>query len=197
MQECYKSMAAILRPVTVGSAEVDILDFTKVPRSIQEIMDGIQADTYARLRIGGKTIMSDTPMEQRTNYRFVHNAHGDILIGGLGIGMVLMAIQDKPEVRSITVVENSKDVIAAVKPQLPLNDKVEVIEGDVFEYKPTRKFDCIYMDIWFCPDAKAYEEMKLLKRRYGHYLKSKSESPQRFNWCWAETYARNDYRLWL
>ena len=32
-------------------------------------------------------------------------AHGDMLIGGLGIGMIILAIQDNPEVKSITVIE--------------------------------------------------------------------------------------------
>lgn len=191
----YVKMADILKPVTVGTVTVDILDYTKMRLGFREIMDGLSADRYARLRINGTVMMSETPMEHRTNIDFVIHAHGDVLIGGLGLGMIVMAIQDKPDVFSITVIEKSKDVIAAVRPQLPLNSKVQVIEGDVFTFKPERKYDCIYMDIWYSPDADAYGEMKTLKRRYGHYMKPKEESPKRFNNCWAEYYARTDARL--
>ena len=191
----YVKLADILKPVTVGTVTVDIMDYTKKPLGFRERMSGLTQDRYARLLINGEVMMSETPMEKRTNSDFVFHAHGDVLIGGLGLGMIVLAIQEKPAVSSITVVENSMDVIAAIRPQLPLNKKVEVVKGDVFTYKPARKFDCIYMDIWFYPDDEAYEEMKTLKRRYGHYLKSKEESPKRFNKCWAEYYARSGRRL--
>mgnify|MGYP000786328328 FL=1 len=42
--------------------------------------------------------MSDTPMEKETNRDFVHNAHGNVLIGGLGIGLIILAIQNKEDV---------------------------------------------------------------------------------------------------
>ncbi len=191
----YVKLADILKPVTVGTVTVDIMDYTKKPLGFRERMSGLTQDRYARLLINGEVMMSETPMEKRTNSDFVFHAHGDVLIGGLGLGMIVLAIQEKPAVSSITVIENSMDVIAAIRPQLPLNRKVEIIKGDVFTYKPARKFDCIYMDIWFYPDDEAYEEMKTLKRRYGHYLKSKEESPKRFNKCWAEYYARSGRRL--
>ena len=191
----FVKMADILKPVTVGAARVDILDYTKEHLGFREIVAGLKPDRYARLWLNGKIMMSDAPMEHRTNSDFVCSAHGDVLIGGLGLGMIVLAIQDESKVSSITVIEKSPNVIAAIRPQLPLNSKVEIIEGDVFTYKPKRKYDCIYMDIWFYPDFESYEEMKALKRRYGHYLKPKEESPKRFNRCWAEYYARTGRRL--
>ena len=140
--------------------------------------------------------MSETPMEQRTNRNFICDAYGDVLIGGLGIGMIILAIQDEPEIKSITVIESNKNVIDAILPQLPINDKVQVINSDVFTYKPKQKFDCIYMDIWAYVNRDVYKEMVKLKRRYGHYLKSAEESPKRFNKCWAEWYAKNERRLY-
>ena len=192
----YVKMADILHPVTVGNVEVDILDYTNKKLGFQEMMARLSNERYARLLVNGQCMMSETPMEHRTNAGFVINAYGDVLIGGLGIGMVILAIQDNPEVRSITVIENNPNVIQAVKPQLPLNDKVRVICDDVFKWKPDMKFDCVYMDIWFYAGEDEYEEMKTLKRKYGHYLKPVSESPKRFNECWAEYYAKNGYRLY-
>ena len=107
------------------------------------------------------------------------------------IGMIIMAIQDNESVKSITVIEKNPDVIAAVKDQLPLNDKVRIIEGDVYTYVPDRKYDCVYMDIWGDISEDTYTDMVKLKRKYGHFLKPLSESPKRFNKCWAEYNAKN------
>lgn len=186
----FVNMYDILKPCKCGSAEIDIMDWTKDNIPIRAMIQGIPTGKYARLRINGQVAMSETPMERRTNIGFVRDAHGDILVGGLGIGMILMAVQDKEDVRSITVLEKNPDVIEAVYHQLPLNDKVSLIQADVYTWVPNQKYDCIYMDIWNYVNEDVYEEMKKLKRKYGHFLKSKEESPNRFNLCWAEYYAK-------
>lgn len=196
MNNQYPIMANILKPIKIGRAEVDILDYTNKKLGLWETISGLRNQRYARLLVDGSTIMSDTPMEHRTNQWFVLNSYGDVLIGGLGIGMIVLAIQNKDNVNSITVLEKSQDVIDCVLPQLPLNDKVKIIQADVFTYKPETKYDCIYMDIWSYVNCDVYEEMKQLKRKYGHYLKPKSDSPNRFNECWAEDYARTETRLY-
>jgi len=158
---------------------------------------GISPGKYIKLTYRGGIVMSNTSMEKHTNDHFVNYAHGDVLIGGLGIGLILLAIQDKPDVNSITVIEKSQEVIDLVAPQLPLNDKVKIVCDDAFTYKPGKKYDCIYMDIWDTINSDIYQNsMVPLKRKYGHYLKSLSESPRRFNICWAEYQAKNNRRLY-
>lgn len=90
-------------------------------------------ENMVRLSRRGSVVMSDTMMEKRTNREFCDEAHGDVLVGGLGIGMILMAIQDNPAVNSITVLEKHQEVIDMVAQQLPLNKKVKIICADVFE----------------------------------------------------------------
>ena len=187
----YISMAEILQPCKVGSAEIQIFTVDEKASSYTFFRSYVPAGKYARLKINGHVIMSDTPMEWRTNRECIYYAHGDVLIGGLGIGMIIMAIQDNESVKSITVVEKNPDVIAAVKDQLPLNGKVRIIEGDVYTYVPDRKYDCVYMDIWGDISEDTYTDMVKLKRKYGHFLKPLSESPNRFNKCWAEYNAKN------
>lgn len=189
----YKKMAEILKPCKVGNAEIDIMEIKDT--NFRAALSGISPGKYARLRVNGECMMSETPMEHRTNRDFIRNAHGDILIGGLGIGMIILAIQDEPEVKSITVIEMNENVIDAVLHQLPINEKVRVLCMDAFLWKPDKKFDCIYMDIWPVVNEDVYQEMKKLKRKYGHYLKTKQESPERFNECWAEWYAKTGKRL--
>lgn len=161
---------------------------------IQEVMPG----TYIKLTHNGECVMSDTSMEKRTNMDFYCNAYGDVLIGGLGIGMIVLAIQDKPEVKSITVIEKYSEVIDMVAPQLDFNEKVKIICADVFEWKPENgvKYDVSYMDIWNWINEDVYEkDMKPLKRKYARFLRSKSENPNRYNKCWAEYQAKTGRRL--
>lgn len=191
----FIKIADYITPMSSGNVSVDIMNYTTKTIGFMESISGIKKEKYARLKINGSCMMSETPMEHRTNYRFILNAYGDILIGGLGIGMIILPIQDSPNVKSITVIEKNLDVIKCIQHQLPFNDKVKIINEDVFDYKPERKYDCIYMDIWAYVNKDIYEEMKKLKRKYGHYLKPIEESPNRFNYCWCEYEAKNERRL--
>lgn len=114
--------------------------------------DGLKPGTYVNLVKKGKfsneTMMSDTWYEKWTNYELLQNAKGEVLIAGLGIGMVVLALQEKQEVTSITVVEKEQEIVDLVKNSLPLNEKVTIVCSDIFEYIPTQKFDTIWFDIW-------------------------------------------------
>jgi spermidine synthase len=99
---------------------------------------------YTRLVIDGVTQMTDTPAEQHFNTEAVDGARGDVLILGLGLGMILTAILPKRAVKSVTVVEISPEVIALVKPRLAAIRgfrKLAVVEADAYKYKPRRKYD--------------------------------------------------------
>ena len=141
--------------------------------------------------------MSDTNMEKRTNSDFVINAHGNVLIGGLGIGLILLAVQqDKEDVKQITVVEKNMEVIELVGNQLPLNSKVHIIHDDVFDYAPQMKYNTIYMDIWNYINEDIYkEQMKPLISRYRRYLVPKSEDENRYIECWCKRQAKNGERI--
>lgn len=190
-------LSEYIKPCRIGDFEIDIFEIS-CKKDFRAIIDGIPEGRYVRLRHKGQVVMSNTLMEQRTNRYFCCNAHGDVLIGGLGIGMIIMDIQDKENVTSITVIEKNQEVIDLVASQLPLNDKVKIICADVFAWKPDKgvKYDCIYMDIWNYVNSEVFKnEMLPLKRKYCHYMKNKDESPKRFTKCWAEWHAKNNKRL--
>ena len=152
-------------------------------------------DRITVLKQGSEVVMSNTNMEKHTNTTIVHEAHGDVLIAGLGIGMILLEIQKKDEVNSITVIEKNEEVIRLMS-GLPLNDKVTIINDDIFNWKPKKlRFDTIYFDIWNYVNSDIYEEMKKLKTRYRRYLKPKKDNPKRHMSCWAEWNAKNNARL--
>jgi len=100
---------------------------------------------------GDGTWMSDCPQEIWSQKEIVDRAFGDVLVGGLGLGYIAKAINDSDAVRSVTVVERSKDVIKLVWKHLDVS-KVRLVEDDLFKYlkrvKNKRRFDWAFYDIW-------------------------------------------------
>jgi hypothetical protein len=191
----YVHMAELLQPGKIGDFELDVFEISNQNRSPWR--EAIPHGTYARLRHRGECVMSETPMEKRTNSGFVHNAHGDVFIAGLGIGMIVLPIQDRDNVRSITILEKYPEVISLVGSQLPLNHKIKIIQGDVFshEFPKGTFFDSIYFDIWNYVNSEVWrEEMKPLKRRYLKY--KRKENPNAFIECWAEYQAKTNRQLY-
>jgi len=136
----------------------------------------------------GTVMMSDTAMERDTNWDIAYRAHGDVLIGGLGLGLVLLAAQAKEEVDSITVVEIQQEIIDLVVPQLPLNEKVTVICGDILKWYPPKGvlYDIIYFDIWSAVCGDNYPVMKTLHRRFARRLRR--TNPR----CWMGSWRRDE-----
>jgi hypothetical protein len=136
---------------------------------------GLKADfPYVRLvKKGEGTMMSDTPMERNTNKDFIIKANGDVIIFGLGLGLVIIPLLKKENVKSVLVVELYQDLIDLVLPilkQYDTENKLSVIQGDCFEIHKQipkeKKFDCIYGDIWISISRDNYEEMKTLTKNW-------------------------------
>lgn len=133
-------------------------------------MTRIKHGDYMSLYVDGELMMSDTDMEKRTNQEFINNAHGDVMIAGLGIGLVLHNLEEKVktgEVKSIVVYEKYQDVIDLVAPyfkHLPLTIKCE----DILNYIPSKceTYDTIYFDIWATINTDNLEQIKLLHNRW-------------------------------
>ncbi|MBI1783885.1 hypothetical protein HYR69_01960 [Candidatus Sumerlaeota bacterium] len=137
----------------------------------------LRPGTYVCLDYAGKTLMSDTDFERETNAPLLHYAHGKVLLGGLGIGLVILPLLEHPGVDSITVVEKRRDVIGLVEPRLrnalqPSAGRLMIVHGDIFRWRPARGnyFNIIYFDIWPMIGRENLEEMKQLHRRYTRYL---------------------------
>jgi hypothetical protein len=102
------------------------------------------------------SIMSNDDYEKENNLRVIREARGDVLIAGLGIGLIVLPIMNKPEVTSVDVLELHQEVIDMIKPQLPLNEKVRIILANAYSFVPRRKYDLIYYDTVnddFCTDS--------------------------------------------
>lgn len=152
-----------IKHITVSEADSK---FTSIRALMKGPSEYVAPGQYVQLFVNGALMMSDTQMEKRSNIYAVRNATGHMLIAGLGIGMIVHAIAKKSDVRSITIIEKSPDVIKLVAPTLP--KKAKVIEGDIFTWTPAKgaKYDSIYFDIWadICTDN--LEDMAKLNRRF-------------------------------
>lgn len=126
---------------------------------------GTRNGTYSILKVQGGVVMSDTDMERRSNLGVILDAQGDVLIGGLGLGMIVCPLLRKPTVRTITVIELNPNVIALVEPHvrrwaadrnLDPGGRLAVVQADVYTWRPAKdqKFDAIYFDVWhdICED---------------------------------------------
>lgn len=162
----------------------------------------VYSGDYVKLYVEGQLMMSDTHMERLTNQEFVHQAHGKVMIAGLGIGLILNALQNKiqtGEVTSIVIYEKYQDVIEIVGPRykdLPLEIRCE----DILTYRPQKdeKYDTIYFDIWpsVCSDnleqiAMLHQRWKTHKEKGGwmsswmvDYLRQQRKEEQRQRYYW-------------
>ena len=141
--------------------------------------------------------MSDTRYEQLTNTEVVRRAHGDVLIAGLGIGMILTRILDKPEVESVTVIEKYQDVIDLVEPHYR-NPKLTVICADIYDWKPAKGtvFNCIYFDIWADQSTDCLVDMAKLHQRFKFFLDKRDDKRWMDSWNRDELKYNKRHRGW-
>ena len=128
----------------------------------------IENGEYTRLVINGQLVMSDTPLECRTNRSFIEMVNGDILIAGLGIGLLpynLLFTEKESVVNSVTVIEKNKDLIDLLEPVFK-HKKLKIINDDIFKFETKEKFNYIYFDIWPDFNSDNLEDMKLLEKKF-------------------------------
>ena len=169
----FLKMAEVVPEGRVGVAEVSHFEVSETESKFSAIRGGmswVPQGRYARLRVNGRLMMSDTRMEHVTNREFVLEAKGNVLIAGLGLGMILHPILAKDSVTSVTVIEKYADVIALVEPTVR-HKKLTVTCADIYEWKPEKgtKFDTIYFDIWSDQSTDDLEDMRKLHCRFRPY----------------------------
>jgi hypothetical protein len=107
---------------------------------------------------GKNVLTSDAPIEIYTQWLAFSKAKGNILVGGLGLGMAPTMMLGMPGVKSVTVIEKEPEIIKMVQPQL--DQRIKVVQADLYEYLKILgehkwaypKFDFAYHDIWYSTD---------------------------------------------
>jgi hypothetical protein len=137
------------------------------------------AGTYTRLKEGNEVFMTDLYDEWWTQRMAIEKAAvlgGDVLITGLGLGLVVTSMLGLPEsrVERVIVIERSADVIRLVAPALKkcYHERLEVINADAFEWLPPpgQWFSVAWHDIWPNPhESGLLEQTERLEQRYAPY----------------------------
>ena len=122
------------------------------------------------------TDLYDEWWTQRAAIKQASVCGGDVLITGLGLGLVVASILETPQsrVRQVVVIERSADVIGLVAPSLEsrYEDQIEVVNADAFEWMPLpgQRFSVAWHDIWPNPhEPGVLTQAEQLERRYAPY----------------------------
>ena len=124
---------------------------------------------YAVLEDGNEW-MTLTPVDMDSCKEAISEAHGDVITFGLGLGYYCFKVSEKENVRSVTVVEKSRDVIDLfseyILPQIKNRDKIKIVHDDAILYAqntmPELHFDYAFVDTYrdAHDGAPMYTEMK-------------------------------------
>lgn len=184
----FKKMADVLEERVTDKFRLEKFSVSETQARLHNIMakhgrSFIDPGEYVRLMETRKhgwreVVMSDTPYEQRTNLDFMLHAKGDILIAGLGIGLILLPLFETAGVTSITVVEKHESIIQMILPQLlPYAQKsyplpFRVFHADIESWLPPvgARYQTIYFDIWNDVCGDNWPQMKRLHKRFRKYL---------------------------
>ncbi len=184
----WPDVARILPPCQQGVAKIQHFTVSADEARWAAIRrESISPGSYVRLYVNEQLMMSNTTMEQNTNREVIHRAKGDVLVAGLGIGLILVPILAKLEVDTVTVVEKYQDVIDLVAPRIQ-HPKLTVVCADIMAWNPPpdQKFDTIYFDIWpdICTDN--LKQINTLHRRGARWKK-----PNAWMHSWSADYLRS------
>jgi len=120
--------------------------------------------------------MVDSPYEWYAMVEYAMRTEpSNVLVGGLGLGLILNCLADRKDLDMIKVVEINTDVINMISPHLPRDKRIEIIQGDFFKVVPKlsrngETFNTVIVDIWagYVPEylEKFKEARDMLNRFY-------------------------------
>lgn len=124
---------------------------------------------YDEDRDGWVVMMSDTLAERVETRQLLNTARGHVLVAGLGLGMLVHALLERPDIDSVTVLEVNPLVIQAVGPTLAeYGPAVRVIEADARTWEPgdNRVPDTVLLDIWPVIGETMHRELAEMREHY-------------------------------
>jgi len=200
LEDLFPQMADLVRECARGRASVqhvtvDVEGGRTACYVYGEFRNPSPPGTYVSLRLRNddgqsQVMMSDFYYERATCVEVVQRAHGEVLIAGLGVGMILHPILKKPEVSSVTVIEKYQDVVDLISPTLPRDPRLAIVTADIFQWRPPSvcRYDVIWFDIWPDIETTRLTEMARLHRRFRRYLNRENAQ------CWMESWHRKETR---
>jgi len=100
------------------------------------------------LTINGETVMTDEPVNWIGMQKLAEHCYGRVLCGGLGLGLIVHALNKNEKVTEIKVAEINRDVIELVEPLLPSTNKLSVDLCDIHKFSNAQLYDTVILDMW-------------------------------------------------
>lgn len=125
------------------------------PESWKPYLEGTKTgETYDLLirKSDNALVMSNLPMEVRSNRGIIDKAYGDVLLIGLGINLINDMVFDSPKTNTVTTVELFEEVIA----NTPTKTRIEQQDATKPMNFGNRKFDIIWFDAFCGFDEKLF-----------------------------------------
>jgi len=181
--------------ITKGVATISNYEFKNSENplfNLRAVRDGglmfhISDGRYVRLHINSELVMSDTHLEKISNSSFVTHANGNILIAGLGIGLIIKNILNKNNIQSITIVEKYQDVIDIVSPKF-IDSRITNICDDIYNWKPNKgtRYDTLYFDIWSDISVDNLKDIAKLHNKFKFFVNR--DNPNHYMNSWMKEY---------
>lgn len=163
-----------------GNYKIVKYEVTPQDAKFHNLRCAINGRPHERIRFGihtklieknGTLWMSDTLWERNSNSFPLFEAQGNVLISGLGLGLVTKAILKIDTVKKVVVNEISEDIINLIAPYLPKDDRLTINCADAFTWNINGlKFNTVWHDIWAFYNGDTYEESKELHKKYKYNL---------------------------
>ena len=126
-------------------------------------------------------IMQDTSQEYDEHAWLIPKMSGDILIAGLGLGVVNVGLLANDAVTSVTIIEKEQDVIDLVWDDCAKDDRFTLIHADIntWEIPEGSSWDAGWFDTWLTTDEKLSDYQTRMTNKYGSYISEIS------GWNWV------------
>tara|TARA_R100001510_G_C7620166_1_gene181249 strand:- start:177 stop:683 length:507 start_codon:yes stop_codon:yes gene_type:complete len=119
-----------------------------------------------------RSVMKDCSYEVKAHEWLWKNATGDILVAGLGIGFLNKVLIDYLDFDSVTIIENSQDVIDLVWPYCARDSRFTLIKEDIetWEVPAGSHWDIGWFDVWYGNNPLSLSaHLNLMKHKYGEF----------------------------
>jgi hypothetical protein len=143
----------------------------------KQITGGPYTVLYQKMYGHWLNIMQDTEAEYTEHDWLMSRLSGDILIGGLGIGMIHIPLLASSDVTSVTIVEKNQDVIDLVWANCAKDDRFTLVcddintwDPDVTDGLPTTSWDVGWFDTWLTFDEQMPDYITRINNKYGSYV---------------------------
>ena len=115
----------------------------------------------------GNVFLGDCVDCKKINELYKDFTFDKILVLGLGLGLLPNYAKHVKECSVVDVVDSNSELISYVD---YLDDSINIIEADAFNYTPTKQYDLILFDLWWNELDVTSDVESNIKERYNSYL---------------------------